>query len=157
VVLDTSSPEALGIAARERQSTNRSVQAEALSALDCAQPDPLRGKADPALPLVICAADASEKFVLAPASLSTVDIEDAEAGQTPSGYAVRVRFTAEGQRRWEEFTRTNVGKRIAFLVNDELLSAPEISQPLTGGSAELPGPFTSLDQAKKFADAIRGS
>jgi hypothetical protein len=157
LVLDTSPPQALGIAARERQSTNSSVQAEALSALNCAEPDPLRGRADPALPLVICAADASEKFVLAPTSLFTVDIEDAEADQTPSGYAIRLRFTAEGRQHWEELTRTNVGKRIAFLVNDELLSAPEISQPLTGNSAELPGPFTSLDQAKKFADAIRGT
>ncbi|MET9630535.1 M48 family metalloprotease [Lentzea sp. NPDC006480] len=106
---------------------------------------------------VRCAADGSEKLTLAPASLSTVDISDATAEDTTTGYAIRIEFTSEGRQRWEELTRANVGKRIAFLVNDELLSAPEISQPLTGGSAQLPGPFTTLDQARKIADAIRGT
>ncbi|HEX8869888.1 MAG TPA: precorrin-3B C(17)-methyltransferase, partial [Lentzea sp.] len=73
------------------------------------------------------------------------------------GYALRIEFTSEGRQRWEELTRANVGKRIAFLVNGELLSAPEILQPLTGDSAQLPGPFTTLDQARKLADAIRGT
>lgn len=106
---------------------------------------------------VKCTADSGEKLTLGPAALSTVDIADAEAERTTTGYAIRLEFTAEGQQRWEDLTRTNAGKRIAFLVNDELLSAPEIIEPLTGDSAELPGPFTTLDQAKKYADAIRGS
>lgn len=50
-----------------------------------------------------------------------------------------------------------MGQFIAFLVDDELLAAPQITQPLTGDSAQLPGPFTSLDQARKVADAIRGN
>uniref|UniRef100_UPI0039BFD8DE SecDF P1 head subdomain-containing protein n=1 Tax=Lentzea alba TaxID=2714351 RepID=UPI0039BFD8DE len=156
-VLDTSSPEALGIAKRERQSTNRTTQQEALAAHDCTEPDPLRGKADPALPLVTCAADASEKFVLAPTVMSTVDIADAEASRTATGYAIRIELTAEGRQRWEDLTKANVGKRIAFLVNDELLTAPEIMQPLTGKSIELPAPFTSLDQAEAVAESIRGT
>lgn len=156
-VLETSSPGALGIAKRERQSTDRVTQAAALAAHDCTEPDSLRGKANPALPLVTCTADASEKLLLAPVALSTVDIADAEAEQTATGYAIRIEFTADGRQRWADLTRANVGKRIAFLVNDEVFTAPEILQPLTGGTAQLPGPFTSLDQAEEVAAAIRGT
>jgi preprotein translocase subunit SecD len=49
--------------------------------------------------------------------MSTVDIADAEAERTTTGYAIRLEVTAEGQQRWAELTLTNVGKRIAFLVN----------------------------------------
>ena len=106
---------------------------------------------------VKCAADGSEKLTLGPAVLSTVDIEDATAEQTTTGYAIRLEFTAEGQRRWEDLTRAEVGQFIAFVVNDDLLAAPQITQPLTGASVQLPGPFKSLDQARKVADAIRGN
>lgn len=156
-VLDTSSPGTPGIAKQERQSTDPVTQAEALAAHDCTEPDPLRGKANPALPLVTCASDASEKFLLAPALLSTVDIDDAEAERTATGYAIRIELTADGRQRWADLTRANVNKRIAFLVNDELLAAPKILQPLTGSSIQLPGPFTSLDQAEEVAAAIRGT
>lgn len=106
---------------------------------------------------VTCTADGRERLTLDPTVLSTVDIADAAAEQTTTGYAIRLEFTAEGQRRWEDVTREKVGQFIAFLVDDELLAAPQITQPLTGDSAQLPGPFTSLDQARKVADAIRGN
>ncbi|WP_390827102.1 SecDF P1 head subdomain-containing protein [Lentzea alba] len=106
---------------------------------------------------VKCTADGRERLTLGPTVLSTVDIADAAAEQTTTGYAIRLEFTAEGQRRWEDVTREKVGQFIAFLVDDELLAAPQITQPLTGDSAQLPGPFTSLDQARKVADAIRGN
>jgi len=38
-----------------------------------------------------------------------------------------------------------------------VLPAPAIMQPLTGGTAQLPSPFTTLDQAEEVAAAIRGS
>ncbi|PWK89138.1 peptidase M48-like protein [Lentzea atacamensis] len=121
-------------------------------ASDCTKP-----LTDNTLPLVRCSADGSERLTLGPAAMSTVDIADAAAEQTTTGYAIRLEFTAEGRQRWTDLTRTNVGKRLAFLVDGELLSAPEIRQPLTGGTAQLPGPFTSLDQARKVADAIQGN
>ncbi|MEU0879072.1 M48 family metalloprotease [Lentzea sp. NPDC005914] len=105
---------------------------------------------------VKCSADGNERLTLGPTVLSTVDIADAVAEQTTTGYAIRLEFTSDGQRHWEDTTRANVGRFIAFLVNDELLAAPQITQPLTGASAQLPGPFKTLDQAKKVADAIRG-
>ena len=106
---------------------------------------------------VKCSADGTERLTLGPAVMSTVDIEDAAAEQTTTGYAIRLEFTAKGQRRWEDLTRENMGQFIAFLVNDELFAAPQITQPLTGASVQLPGPFKNLDQARKVADEIRGN
>lgn len=122
------------------------------SGSDCAKP-----LTDTTVPLVRCSADGSEKLTLGPVEVSTVDIADAEAERTTTGYAIRLEFTSEGRQRWTDLTRANVGKRIAFLVDGELFAAPEILQPLTGGTAQLPAPFTSLDQARKIADAIRGT
>ncbi len=156
LVLDTSPALVTNSRTADRQSTDRSVQAAALEAHDCAQPDPLRGKANPALPLVTCAHDGTEKYVLAPTSLSTVDIADAEVTETTSGYAITLGFTGEGAKRWQELTRANVNHRLAFLVDDDVLAVPNILQPLTGSSVPMAVPFKTEEDAEEVAAAIRG-
>ena len=156
LVLDTSPALVTNSRTADRQSTDRSVQAAALEAHDCAQPDPLRGKANPAFPLVTCAHDGTEKYVLAPTSLSTVDIADAEVTETTSGYAITLGFTGEGAKRWQELTRANVNHRLAFLVDDDVLAVPNILQPLTGSSVPMAVPFKTEEDAEEVAAAIRG-
>ena len=57
----------------------------ALLALDCAAQDPLRGYDDPALPLVACNQDGTEKYVLGPAFLEGTQIDTAMAQQNSQG------------------------------------------------------------------------
>lgn len=75
----------------------------------------------------------------------------AETGLREASSAVTELVLEVNPQRRTDF---RLGKRLAFLVDDEVLSAPEIMQPLTGDTAQLPGPFTALDQAEEVAAAI---
>lgn len=55
---------------------------------------------------------------------------------------VHFRFDAEGARRFADITRRNVGKPFAIVLDDRILSAPVIREPITGGSGQISGSFT---------------
>lgn len=126
-----------------RQSTDQAVQQQALLALDCLAEDPLLGFDDANLPLVTCAQDDTEKFILDPAFLDGQRIENAAAGPNPqgAGYVVTLDFDDEGTKTWGDFTSANVGERAAFVLDGEVVSAPTINEPILGGSTEVSGRF----------------
>ncbi len=127
-----------------RQSTDQNVQLQALAALDCAVADPLVGNDDPNLPLVTCAQDASEKFILEPAFLDGERIDNAISGANPTGpgYVINLDFDNEGSKKWGDFTAANVGQRAAFTLDGEVVSAPNINEAILGGSTQISGQFT---------------
>ena len=143
-------------ARQTRQSTDPAVQQQALLALDCTAPDPLRGNADPNLPLVTCDQDGTTKYVLAPALLSGEEITNAAAliPQNRTSYVVNVDFTRQGGRTWGEFTSANVGQQAAFVLDGEVVTAPQVQGPILGGSTEITGDFTQAE-AQNLADVLK--
>jgi preprotein translocase subunit SecD len=143
-------------ARQTRQSTDPAVQQQALLALDCVAPDPLRGNADPNLPLVTCDQDGTAKYVLAPALLSGEEITNAAAliPQNRTSYVVTVDFTRQGGRTWGEFTSANVGQQAAFVLDGEVVTAPQVQGPILGGSTEITGDFTQAE-AQNLADVLK--
>ena len=143
-------------ARQTRQSTDPAVQQQALLALDCTAPDPLRGNADPNLPLVTCHQDGTTKYVLAPALLSGEEITNAAAliPQNRTSYVVDVDFTRQGGRTWGEFTSANVGQQAAFVLDGEVVTAPQVQGPILGGSTEITGDFTQAE-AQNLADVLK--
>ena len=143
-------------ARQTRQSTDPAVQQQALLALDCTAPDPLRGNADPNLPLVTCDQDGTDKYVLAPALLSGEEITNAAAliPQNRTSYVVDVDFTRQGGRTWGEFTSANVGQQAAFVLDGEVVTAPQVQGPILGGSTEITGDFTQA-KAQNLADVLK--
>ena len=144
-------------ARQTRQSTDPAVQQQALLALDCTAPDPLRGNADPNLPLVTCDQDGPAKYVLAPALLSGEEITNAAAliPQNRTSYVVTVDFTRQGGRTWGEFTSANVGQQAAFVLDGEVVTAPQVQGPILGGSTEITrGDFTQAE-AQNLADVLK--
>jgi hypothetical protein len=85
--------------------------------------------------------------------ISGTDIAGAEAGFS-SGYDVRVRLTASGSRKFEEFTRRNVGRRIALIAYGRLLSAPIIAEACSGSIHLGIGP--AKEAAMALAARING-
>lgn len=73
------------------------------------------------------------------------NLTDARAGQNPqtSEWVVNFRFDAVGARRFAEVTRNNVGKPFAIVLDDRVISAPNIREPITGGSGQISGSFTA--------------
>lgn len=146
-----------GQASTARQSTDETIQANELAALDCGLPDPLAGKVAPELPLVTCSADDMEKFVLGPTELSGDDVADATAGVDPagSGYVVNLTFTSAGAARWADLTARSVGERIAFTIDATVVSAPTVNEAITAGATVISGNFTQAD-AERLAERLTG-
>jgi preprotein translocase subunit SecD len=138
-----------------RQSTDPSVQAQALQALDCNATDPLRGYDDPTLPLVSCNQDGTEKYVLGPSFLEGTQIATAQAAQNTqgAGWVIDVTFKSEGAAIWGDYTSKNVGKNVAFVLDGEVVSAPTINGPIFGPT-QITGQFNQAS-AQSLAGVLR--
>ncbi len=146
---------AIDAARATRQSTDASVQAQALQALDCAATDPLRGYDDPTLPLVSCNQDGTEKYVLGPSFLEGTQISTAQAAQNSqgAGWVIDVTFKSDGAAIWGDYTSKNVGKNVAFVLDGEVVSAPTIQGPIFG-TTQITGQFSQAE-AQNLAGILR--
>jgi preprotein translocase subunit SecD len=55
---------------------------------------------------------------------------------------VNIGFDSNGTRRFARVTQENVGKPFAIILDNVVLSAPNIHDPILGGSAQISGSFT---------------
>jgi preprotein translocase subunit SecD len=67
---------------------------------------------------------------------------------------VTFRFSTAGTRKFAQATAENVGRPLAIVVDGEVLSAPTIREPITGGSGQISGGFT-LQSAHELAAVLR--
>src|SRR5438309_2641477 len=56
---------------------------------------------------------------------------------------IEIKFNTAGARRFARATQENVGKPFAIILDDKILSAPNINEPILGGNAVITGSFTS--------------
>lgn len=63
---------------------------------------------------------------------------------------VGIEFTSSGAKLFEEITARNVGKPVAIVLDNEIISAPRVNQAVSGGKAVIVGEFT-LDEAKNLS------
>jgi preprotein translocase subunit SecD len=64
------------------------------------------------------------------------------------------RFNGRGTRRFAHITAENVGMPFAIALDDKVISAPVIREPITGGSGQISGNFT-LEEANSVAMLLR--
>ncbi len=55
---------------------------------------------------------------------------------------INIKFNTVGARRFGRVTQENVGKPFAIILDDKILSAPNINEPILGGQAQIAGSFT---------------
>ena len=67
---------------------------------------------------------------------------------------VNFRFDSTGGRIFGEVTRDNVGKPFAIVLDNKVLSAPRINEPIMGGAGQISGSFT-VQQANDLAVLLR--
>ena len=72
------------------------------------------------------------------------DLTDAQPGfdQRTSEPIVSFRFNTSGSRKFAQATSENVGQPFAIVLDNEVISAPVIREPITGGSGQISGSFT---------------
>jgi preprotein translocase subunit SecD len=139
------------------QSTDPTVQQQALASLNCAGPDPLRGNDDPNLPLVTCNQHDTAKYLLGPAFLSGEQISNASSGARSDGpgYEVRLNLKPQGEDIWGQYTASNIGRQAAFVLDTEVVSAPQITAAIPPGEqTRITGNFTQTE-AKDLADVLK--
>lgn len=76
--------------------------------------------------------------------LSGDRLSDASAGfsQDTREPVVNFRFDRTGAQAFADITEANVGRPFAIVLDDKVLSAPVIREPITGGSGQISGSFT---------------
>ncbi|MEE8333265.1 MAG: protein translocase subunit SecD [Alphaproteobacteria bacterium] len=67
---------------------------------------------------------------------------------------VSIRFDTVGGRRFGQATRANVKRRFAIVLDDKVISAPVINEPIPGGNAIISGSFT-VQSAQELALLLR--
>ncbi|MFD3593641.1 hypothetical protein ACFWU5_13000 [Nocardia sp. NPDC058640] len=140
-----------------RQSTDHDTQIEVLNSLDCAGADPFAGTDDPSLPLITCATDRTEAFLLGPSRIDGRQVDTVIAGLNTrqARHEIDLAFTATGSDAWASLTRDSINKRVAFVLDSTVLSAPKVMQgPQMGGRTTISGDFTA-ESATALARDIR--
>jgi preprotein translocase subunit SecD len=67
---------------------------------------------------------------------------------------VSITFNQEGGAKFARLTTENVNKPFAIILDNKVLSAPMINEPILGGSAQISGNFT-VESANQLAIALR--
>jgi protein-export membrane protein SecD len=83
-------------------------------------------------------------------------LADAQPGfdQRTNEPLVSFRFDGKGARRFAEATGEGVGKRFAIVLDNKVISAPVIREPITGGQGQISGNFT-IESANDLAVLLR--
>ncbi len=126
---------------------------------------------DPEEAIELIGATAKLQFMLADGTvvLEGDNVKDAEAGRDDqsTGYAVNLRFDSEGANKFGEATTKafngevtstmdGVGSgAIAIMLDGNIISAPNVNEPILGGKCSITGDFTQ-EEAQLLAAQING-
>jgi protein-export membrane protein SecD len=73
------------------------------------------------------------------------NLTDARAGQDPQTgqWVVNFTFDSVGAQEFADITRANVGRPFAIVLDNQVISAPVIREPILGGRGQISGNFTA--------------
>ncbi|MHA7970883.1 protein translocase subunit SecDF [Rhizobium sp. CAU 1783] len=119
---------------------------EAINGRPPASSEVLYSQDDPAVPYLV------EKRAL----VSGENLVDAQASfnQQTNEPVVTFRFDSKGAQRFAQATQENVGRPFAIVLDDQVISAPVIREPIIGGSGQISGNF-SVEGANDLAVLLR--
>ncbi len=84
------------------------------------------------------------------------DLVDAQPGfdQRTNEPVVNFRFNMAGARKFGQVTTENVGRPFAIVLDNKVISAPVIREPIIGGSGQISGSFT-VESANDLSILLR--
>jgi protein-export membrane protein SecD len=93
--------------------------------------------------------DPKQSIWVQTSSLATVDGADLTDSQPSLDQqnqpVVTFKFNQKGAFRFAKLTSDNVGKPFAIILDDVVVSYPNINEPITGGSGQISGRFTQQE------------
>lgn len=98
----------------------------------------------PAGYFILPSADGGKELLNENVELGGESLTNAQPGfdQQTSRSVVSFQFDTRGAITFGEITSKNVGKRFAIVLDNQVITAPVIQQPITGGSGQISGNFT---------------
>ncbi len=92
---------------------------------------------------------------------SAATVDGADLSNASSGFDSRTnepivsfKFNQKGALRFGKLTADNVGKPFAIILDQEIISAPRINEPILGGTGQISGNFT-VEDANSLAIVLR--
>jgi SecD/SecF fusion protein len=117
--------------------------------------DQARAQGLPPGTVIIPSADGFDELLYEDIALGGEQLVDAQpAFDQNSRPVVTFRFNTQGAITFGEITSQNVGRRFAIVLDGQVITAPVIQQPITGGSGQISGSFTS-ESASDLAVLLR--
>jgi len=117
----------------------------------------LQGRVPPDSEVLMSSTSPKTPYVIKKQVLvSGADLTDAQPGfdQRTGEPIVSFRFNTSGSRKFAQATSENVGQPFAIVLDNEVISAPVIREPITGGSGQISGSFT-VQAANDLAILLR--
>ncbi|WP_228373230.1 protein translocase subunit SecD [Demequina silvatica] len=141
---------------------------ERYDALDCTDPANLSGvtPGDPTQADVACDQDGLAKYIMGPVEMDGTDVATAtsgpeynSAGTLTGRFEVRLELTNEGGDKFAETTGRikeleSPRDQFAMVLDGVVISAPAVSQTITGGEASITGSFTQ-ESAEQLANQLK--
>ncbi|MBQ7196096.1 MAG: protein translocase subunit SecD [Synergistaceae bacterium] len=105
--------------------------------------------------IVVPGEDAGTFYLLGPVVLSGKDLVNAEMNPDSLGrMGVSLEFNSEGARLFEEATARMIGRQLAIVLDDVVISAPVVQDRIAGGHAQITGRFTA-EEAGRLAIMLK--
>ncbi|MFI9102492.1 preprotein translocase subunit SecD [Streptomyces fildesensis] len=136
------------------------------TAFDCMAPVPASAPAlSPTSPTVACDRTGPTKYVLGPVALSGRDVTSAKASldaQTGNGWTINLVLTSAGGAKFAELTgrlsqQSAPANQIGIMLDRQVISAPSVSQSITGGQVQISGNFTRTSAQDLAAQISSGA
>ena len=88
---------------------------------------------------------------IVPTELTGADLKSASTvfDQNTGKPSVSIEFTEVGAKKFEDITSKNVGKPLAIILDNDIVSAPVVNEKISGGVAQISGSFT-VEEANKL-------
>lgn len=67
---------------------------------------------------------------------------------------ISMRMNGEGARKWRKMTEENVSRSIAIVVDNQVYSAPNVTEPIAGGNSQISGSFTQ-EEATDLSNILK--
>lgn len=113
--------------------------------------DSVRGKRNLAIYELVALKTTNGKPALSGDVITQASSEyDAQQG----GNYVSMTMKPEAARIWARLTAANIGKQVAIVLDDQVYSAPNVSNAIEGGRSTITGNF-STDEAKDLANVLK--
>lgn len=137
---------------------------EALTCTDTEERTAAAEGTKPSEPIVACGQNSQgqwEKYILGPSAVAGTEIDDATAAidqQGAQGWLVNMEFTDKGKKQFADVTTDISAKpspqnQFAIVLDGDVVSAPYVREPLTGGTAQISGSFTQ-ESAQDLANML---